>query len=92
MKDFYIRYALNGGFGGCENQEWEKIQAEDLEDALNEAESLAISEYESYESTHGLRDITQIMEEDDVNEKEALDIYIEERGNWLDFEARKEVP
>lgn len=88
MAAFLIRYALGGGFGGCDNEEWEEIEAEDLEAALREAYRRACEVYESYEGLHGLRDEADIAEEENVSAEEAREIYIDERESWLDYEAK----
>jgi len=86
---FKIRYALGGGFGGCENKDWEEIEAESREEAENEAERLAIEEYESYEGMYGIRTIEEIMEEDEVDEDEAQDIYRDDRESWIEWEVEE---
>jgi hypothetical protein len=88
MATFLIRYALGGGFGGCESEEWEEIEAKDLDAAEREAYERACELYESYAGMHGLRDEEQIMEEDEVSAEEAQEIYNDERESWLDFEAK----
>jgi hypothetical protein len=92
MPKFYIRHALGGGFGGVKNASWEEIEAEDIEKATDAAWELACEDYGSYVGLHGLRDLDQIMEEDDVGEDEAIDIYGEERESWLDYEAVADKP
>lgn len=86
---FEIRYGLGGGFGGCENKDWEPIEADSLEEAENEAYEQACQEYEMYEGMHGLRSAYQIMEEDGLDEDEAEEEWREERESWLDYEARE---
>lgn len=89
MKKFRIRGALGGGFGGCKNQEWEVIEAENEEAACDQAYQLAVDEYERYEGLHGLQTIDDIMEEYVCDEQEAEEIYIEERESWLDYEVEE---
>lgn len=91
MPKFQIRYALAGGFGGVENADWETIEAEDLEKATDEAYQGACGVYDSYDGLHGLRSISQIMEEDDCDETEAEQVWEDERESWLDYEARPYV-
>lgn len=86
---FRIRYALAGGFGGCEHADWEEIEAENFEEAEKEAYRLVVEEYEGYEGMYGLRTIEEIMEEDEVEEGEARDIYNDERESWLDWEVEE---
>lgn len=86
---FKIRYALGGGFGGCENMEWEEIEAEDLDEANDIAYENACDEYESYAGMHGIRDIPEIMEEEGVDEEEAQDVFMEDRESWIEYEAEE---
>jgi hypothetical protein len=86
---YQIRGALGGGFGGVKNAEWETIEAESLADAETAAYDLAISAFESYEGLHGLRSVSDIEEEEDVDPDTAWDIYVDEREGWLDYEARE---
>lgn len=87
MAKFQIRYGLGGSFGGlCE---WENSDAANEVDADLEAWEKACEEYESHAGLHGLRDVEQIMEEDEVDEEEAWEIYNEERESWLDYETRE---
>lgn len=87
MPKFKIKYGLSGGFGGTEFQEWEEITAHDLDEANLIAYYNACDQYDSCVGLHGLRDIDEIMEEDEVDEEEAEDIYREEREGWVEYEA-----
>jgi hypothetical protein len=82
---FIIGVGLAGGFGGI--QEYEVIQADDIDDASKYAWERACDLYEGYVGMHGLREMDQIMEEDEVEEEEAEQIYIDEREDWLDYSA-----
>lgn len=85
MKKFIIWYGLGGGFN---SKEYLAIQAVDESAADAEAYEYACNEYESYEGLHGLRDVSQIMEEDDIeNEDEAYEAYCQERESWLTYGA-----
>lgn len=54
--------------------------------AMDDAWSFAVEDYESYEGLHGIRDLTQVMEEEGIeDEDEAMDIYFDERNNTLDY-------
>lgn len=80
-----IYAGLGGGFGGSHyirTVTGTKAQAE------KEAWLAAIEEYESYEGLHGLRTVDEIMDEDEVDEEEAQEIYNEEREGWLDYEVK----
>ena len=87
---FRIRYGLGGGFGGCENVEWEEIEDEDLDEANEIAWQSACEEYDSMIGLHGIRDIDEIMEEDDCeDEEEAEEILNEDRESWIEYEAEE---
>lgn len=84
---FIIGSGLGGGFGGQKN--FEVIEADSLEDAEKWAWENACDEYGSYAGMHGLRDINQIMEEEEIeDEDEAKEVYEEERDSWLDYSAK----
>jgi len=87
MAKFQIKYGLAGGFGGA--GEWKDCNATTMEQAEEEAMELACEVYESYEGMHGLRTVEEIMEEEELNEEDALQEYEEERDSWLDYEARE---
>lgn len=83
---YIIGYGLGGGFGGIRNHE--TIQANSQEEANEEAYYSACQEYESYAGSNGLRDVDQIMEEDEIEDyDEALEVYEQERESWLDYSA-----
>jgi len=82
---FIIGYGLGGGFGGIHN--YEVVEATDLEDAETQAYDKACEEYQQYDGMYGLRDLDAIMEEDDVDEEEAEEVWNEEREGWLDYVA-----
>ncbi len=83
---YIIGYGLGGGFGGI--QDFEVIQADNLEEAENYAFESACEVYEGYVGMYGLRDISEIMEEDEIeDEEEAIQVYEEERDNWLEYSA-----
>ena len=85
MKKYLLKYGLGGGFGGATSGVVEEFKNES--DAIDEAWRLACEEYESYAGLHGIRDYEQIMEEDEVDEDEAEDIFNEERESWIDYDA-----
>jgi hypothetical protein len=86
---FKIKYGLGGGFGGCDNMEWEYIDADNLNEALDEAYDNACNEYEMYNGMHGLRSVDDIMEEEDCDEDTAEEIWTEERESWLSYRAEQ---
>ena len=65
---YIIGYGLSGGFGGARN--FEVIQADNQEEAYKWAWESACQEYENYSGMHGLRDVSQIMEEDDIEDED----------------------
>ena len=88
MKKKYNIYAgLNGSFGGANLID--TIEAESLRVAEEYAYEAAIEIYESYEGMYGLRTVQDIMEEEDMEEDDALEVYTEEMENWLDYWAEE---
>lgn len=87
---YRIKGALGGGFGGCENQDWDEIEVESEDEAIDAAYEMACEAYESYVGLYGLRTVDEIMEQDEIeDEDEALDVFYEERETWLDYEWEK---
>lgn len=85
---YIIGYGLGGGFGGM--QTYEVVQCETLAQAEDAAYEAACEHYQMYEGMHGLRDVEQIMEEDEIEEEQdAWGIYEEERESWLEYSATK---
>ena len=82
---FIIGYGLSGGYGGI--HDYEVIEAENLEEAENAAYYKACEYYDMYIDGINLRDTDHIMEEDEVDEETAYEIFCEERENWLDYTA-----
>jgi len=83
---FLVKYGLSGGFGGCEREEGEVIEAGSLAEAEDYAYEIACQEYDSYDGMYGLRSVTMIMEEDKIEDyEEAKEIWAEEREGWLDY-------
>ena len=61
-----------------------------VEGTRSEAEEMAyqeaISDYESYEGSGGIRSVEDIMEEDGIEDyDEAHDVYVDERESWLEY-------
>jgi len=84
---YIIGSGLGGGFGG--QKEFEVIEANSLEDAEQWAWEKACDEYESYAGMYGLRDLSQIMEEDEIEDEDyAIQVFEEEREGWLDYSAK----
>lgn len=86
---FQIRYGMGGGFGGA--GDWEEIECLNLEEAQKEARERAVETYQSYEGLHGIRDLEMIMEQDDLGEADAEEVYWEEVNSWIDYDAREFV-
>jgi len=89
IDDLYIIcYGLGGGFGGADN--YDVVEATDIEDAERQAYEMACETYEGYDGMYGLRSIDEIMEEDEVDEEEEVEeIWRDERESWLDYSAEK---
>ena len=83
---FIIGYGLGGGFGGINTYEVIKVSTQ--EEADTWAWESACEEYERYAGSNGIRDISQIMDEDGIeSEEEAEEAYNEERERWIDYVA-----
>lgn len=83
---FIVGYGLSGGFGGIQN--YVVIEASSESDAEDQARLMSVEEYESYVGSNGLREIQEIMDEDEVGEDEAYEIYEQEMDDWLDYEVK----
>lgn len=83
IKDYNIYAGLGGSFGGASYIG--TLQNVDEEEASDYASEEACNIYESYEGLHGLRTTVDIMNEEEVDEDEAWEIYLEERESWLDY-------
>ena len=81
-QEWAIFAGLSGGFGGANYKE---TFTGSRKDAENQAYQLAVEEYESHEGLHGLRTISDIMDEDEVEEDEAEQIYNDEKEGWLEY-------
>jgi hypothetical protein len=78
-----IYHGLCGGFGGANSSEAFEGTKEEAE---TESWNRACEDYEGYAGMHGLRSISDIMEEDDIeDDEEAEMVYSEERESWLDY-------
>jgi hypothetical protein len=85
---FKILYGLGGGFGGTDEDEPQEIvEFSSQKRADSYAWEKACEEYEMYDGLHGLRNVDMIMEEDEVDEDGAYEIYCEERESWLEYQA-----
>ena len=82
IKKWAIFQGLNGGFGGAD---FECFETCTYEEAQSIAYEKACDSYESYVGIGGLRELSTIMEEDEVEEEEAEQIYNEEREGWLEY-------
>ena len=87
LKKYRIFAGLGGGFGGAE--EHGVYECETEEQAERFAFEQACETYESHVGMHGLRTLEQIMEEDEVDYKEAEDIYDSERESWLEYHVEQ---
>lgn len=89
MPKFKIKYGLSGGFGGCESGDEQILECDNEDEANDQGWNLACEYYEDYDGLHGLRSVSMIMEEDEVEEDEAKEIWKEEREGWLDYEVEE---
>jgi hypothetical protein len=90
MPKFEIKYGLGGGFGGIEFNDWEEIEADDLEMAESHAYEAACQEYESYEGLHGIYSVQDYMDEDpDITEEDAEQMFLDDRESWVEYAARE---
>lgn len=80
------KWAIFAGLGGGINSVcFHEFLETTKSDASQYAYQLAVEDYESYVGMYGLREISTIMEEDEVDEEEAEQIYNEEREGWLSY-------
>ena len=82
IKKWAIFSGLSGGFGGAS---FECFETCTYQEAFDIAVEKACDTYDSYAGSHGIRELSTIMEEDDVDEEEAQGIYNEERDSWLSY-------
>ena len=78
--------------GSCNSPVFDCIlECKDQEVADEEAWRLACDDFDSYAGLHGLRDESQIAEEEELDEEEDAEeirgIYEEERESQLDYRA-----
>lgn len=89
MQKYNIYAGLGGGFGGATYRGTGDFKS--FADAEEEAYTLAIEEYESYEGYHGIMSWNDVAEENNLDtfedSAEIDDLYSEERENWLDYYA-----
>ena len=81
------KYALGGGFGGCQSKDWEVDSFISEKEALDYAYQMACEEYDDTAGMYGLMTVQEIMEGEEVPEEEAKEAYHEEREGWLEYEV-----
>jgi len=84
-KYFIIGSGMSGSFGGIRH--YQVIQVDTQEEADDWAFEDACEEYDRYSGMYGLREIGEIMVEDNVDEDEACEIFEEERERWITYIA-----
>ena len=89
MPYYKIKYGLSGGFGGCENGDEQILKCKNEDEANRQGWVLACEYYEQYDGLYGLRSVEQIMEEEEVDNDEALKIWEQEREDWLDYKVEE---
>lgn len=87
MGKYICGFGLSGGFGGI--SEYFIGYFPSLKDTEDFTYDEACELYESYVGLHGLRSVEEIIEEENVEEGEAYDIFKEERESWLDYEVEE---
>ncbi|CAG7580036.1 MAG: hypothetical protein SLAVMIC_00216 [uncultured marine phage] len=87
--EWMIFAGLGGGFGGAQQM---GIFTGTEDEANSEAWRMSVEEYEGMVGMHGLRDVDEIMEEDEVDADEAQEISNDERESWLDYWVEKYDP
>jgi hypothetical protein len=80
---YKIYAGLGGGFGGATYQE--SINFDNMDEALTHAEELAYEMYDDYAGMYGLRTIEEIIEEENCDEETAIEMYEEDKNNWIEF-------
>jgi hypothetical protein len=97
VKKYKAYYGLGGGFGGA--KDYEIVEANNREDAVDVAYELACETYSSHEGIHGLEDWQDVLKRlnkeeyedeplDGDNEDHAKivdEAYNESREIWLDY-------
>jgi hypothetical protein len=84
---YIIGYGLGGGFGGAKN--YKVIEADSENEASIIAWEYACDYYENYVGMYGLRDVSEIMDEEEIEDEDvAFEIFQEERESWLDYGAK----
>lgn len=86
MKKYLIGYSGLGDFWY-----YEIINAENDEDASYCAWEEACNKYEDYLGLHGIRDISEIMEEEDCSEEDANEIFNNDRESWIDYWSNSHI-
>jgi hypothetical protein len=82
IKKWRVFSGLSGGFGGgSEIGTFEGTEDEAVEYAWGESCNI----FDSYSGNNGLRSVSDIMDDDNVEEEEAEIIYEDERESWLDY-------
>ena len=101
MERFHLYAGLGGGFGGARYNQ--TIEAEDIDEAYECADELAVEEYQSYEGLHGIMNwadcfvaavaygfiYEENMTEDEIHDY-VDDMYQEEIESWIEYYAVKD--
>lgn len=83
MNKYIIQYGIGGGFNNTDN--YLVIEAENEDIASSKAYYEACDIYDRYLGTGGLRDVGEIMEDENCSEDEATEIFNDEREDWIDY-------
>ena len=85
MGKYICGFGLSGGFGGISNYFIDYFPSLEVAEDFTYGEACEL--YESYVGLHGLRSVEEIIEEENVEEEEAYDIFKEERESWLTYKV-----
>jgi hypothetical protein len=94
MTKYFIKYGL-----GPTMENYDVIEADNFEEALDDAYQLSVVEYSSYEGMHGIPSYSDISDEiiqgEEPTKQEIEEIderYNEEVENWIDYSAELYIP
>lgn len=87
MNKYIIQAGIGGGFNDVDN--YRVIESLDIDAASIEAYYWACEIYDNYLGSGGLRDVSEIMEDEDCDEDEAIEIFNDDRESWIDYSAEE---
>lgn len=84
---FDLYYSAGASFGQMDDPQEEAQEFSSIARAEEAAYQGAIEEYDSFVGIHGVLTVEEIMEEEDVDEETAGQIFHENRESEIDFKA-----